>query len=143
MHTIRLSSTTKPKRHVVITTHRGLYRYNRLCFGLSSAPANFQGKIEQILSSVKGVHPYLDDIALTGANLDDRLRVLRHVCQTFRQEGVKIKREKCVFVQPSIKYLGHILIGDGLRPDSEKVEAVVKAPPPANRDQLDSFLGLV
>ena len=128
---------------MVITTHRGLYRYNRLCFGLSSAPAIFQGIIEQILRPVKGVQPYLDDIALKGANLDDHLRILRLVFQTLRQAGVKLKREKCVFVQSSIKYLGHILSGDGLRPDPEKVEAVVKAPPPANREQLESFLGLV
>ena len=54
-----------------------------------------------------------------------------------------LKREKCLFVQPSIKYLGHILSGDGLRPDFEKVEAIVKAPLPANREQLERFLGLV
>ena len=48
-----------------------------------------------------------------------------------------------VFVQTSIKYIGHILSGDGLRPDPEKVEAVVRAPPQANREQLESFLGLV
>ena len=48
-----------------------------------------------------------------------------------------------MFVQPSIKYVGHILSGDGLRPDREKVEALVKAPPPANREQLKSFLGFV
>ena len=83
-------------RHVVITTHRGLYRYNRLCFGLSSAPAIFQGIIEQILRPVKGVQPHLDDIALKGANLDDHFRVLRHVYQTLSQVGVKLKREKCV-----------------------------------------------
>ena len=105
----------------MITTHRGLYRYNRHCFGLSSAPAIFQGIIKQILRPVKGVQPYLDDIALKGANLDDHLRILRHVFQTLRQAGVKLKREKCVFVQPSIKYLGHILSGYGLLPDPEKI----------------------
>ena len=118
------------KSHVVITTHRGLYRYNRLYFGLSSAPAIFQGIIEQILRPVKGVQLYLDEIALKGANLDDYLRILRLVFQTLRQVGVQLKRVKCDFVQPSIKYLEHILSGDGLRPDPEKVEAVVKAPPP-------------
>ena len=54
-----------------------------------------------------------------------------------------LTREKCVFVHPSIKYLGHILSGDGLRPDPEKDEAVVKASPPANREQLESFFGMV
>ena len=66
----------------------------------------------------------MDDIAFKGSNLDDHLRVLGHVCQTLRQAGVKLKRDKCVFAQPSIKYLGRIHSGDGLRPDPDKVEAV-------------------
>lgn len=43
------------KRHVVITTHKGLFCYNRLCFGIASALAIFQGLIEQILQPVKEV----------------------------------------------------------------------------------------
>ena len=84
------------RRHVVITTHLCLYRYDLLCFELSSARAIFQGIIEQIQRPVKGVQPYLYDIALKGTNLDDQLRVLIHVFQTLRQAGVKLKREKCV-----------------------------------------------
>ena len=95
---LQIELDEESKRQVVITIHRALYRYNRLCFGLSSAPAIFQGIIEQILRPVKGVQPYLDDIALKGSNLDDHLRVLRHVYQILRQAGVKLKREKCVFV---------------------------------------------
>ena len=131
------------KRHVVITTHKGLYRYNRLCFGISSAPAIFQGIIEQILCPVKGVQPYLDDIALKGTDHSDHLRVLRQVFQTLRKAGVKLKREKCEFMKTSTKYLGHILSAEGLTPDPDKVEAVIKAPPPEKREQLESFLGLV
>ena len=66
------------KRHVFITTHKGLYRYNRICFGIASAPAIFQGIIEQILQPVKRVQPYLDDIALEGKNDLDHIQVLRH-----------------------------------------------------------------
>ena len=51
-------------RHVVITTLKGLYLYNRLCFGIALAPAIFNEIIEQILQPVKEVQPYLDDIAL-------------------------------------------------------------------------------
>ena len=39
------------KRNVVITTHKGLYRYNRLCFKIASAPAIFQGIIEHFGAS--------------------------------------------------------------------------------------------
>ena len=62
---------------------------------------------------------------------------------TLRQAGVKLKREKCVFMQKSIKYLGHVLDASGLRPDPDKVEAILKAPQPQNREQLESFLGMV
>ena len=113
------------KRHVVITTHKGLYRYNRLCFGIASAPAICQGIIEQILQSVKGVQLYLDDIALKGINDEDHLKVLRHTFSTLRQAGVKLKREKCVFMHKSIKHLGHVLDASGLRPDPDKVEALL------------------
>ena len=61
------------KRHVVITTHKCFFRYNRLCFGITSALAIFQVIIEQIFQPVKGVQPYLDDIALKGLNDRDHL----------------------------------------------------------------------
>ena len=114
-----------------------------ITIGLSSAPAIYQGIIKQILRFVKGVQQCLDDIALKGANLDDHLCKIKLVFQTLRQAEVKLKREKCVFVQLSIKYLGHILSGDGLPPNPKTIEAVVKAPPPANQERLESFLGLV
>ena len=83
-------------------------------------------------TSSKKVQPYLNDIAIKSANLNDHLRVLRHVFQTLGQSVVKLKREKCDFVKPLIKYLGQIYSCDGLRPDPENVEDIVKAPPPAN-----------
>ena len=90
-------------------------------FYIIIASAIFQKIIEQILRKVKGVQPYLNDLVLNSINLDDHLRVLRQVFLTLRQPGVKLKRDKCVFVQPSIKYLVHILSGDGLWPDCSKV----------------------
>ena len=81
------------KRHVVITTHKGLYGYNRLFFGIASAPAIFQRIIEQILQPVKGVIPYLDDIALKGRNDQDQIKIFRHTFSTLRQARVKLKRE--------------------------------------------------
>ena len=131
------------KRHVAITTHKGLYRYNRLCLGIASAPAIVQTIIKQILQLIKGVQPYLDDIALKGMNDRDHLQILQRTVSTLRQAGVKLKREKCVFMQKSIKCLGHVLDALGLCPNPDKVEAILKAPQPQNREQLESFAGMV
>ena len=66
------------KRHAVITTHKGLYRYNRLCFRIAAAPAIVQGIIKQILQHVKKVQPFLDDIALKEKN--DQETIFRFCC---------------------------------------------------------------
>ena len=95
------------------------------------------------MQPVIGVKPYLDDIALKGINDQDHIKILRHTFSTLRQAGVKLKREKCVFMHKSIKYLGHVLDASGLRPDHDKVEAILKAAQPQNREQLESFLGMV
>ena len=43
------------RKYVVINTHRGLFRYNRLPFGVSSAPGIFQRTMENLLQGIPGV----------------------------------------------------------------------------------------
>ena len=64
------------QRYLVINTHRGLFKYKRLPFGISPAPALFQRIMGKILHSLKGTVFYLDDILVTGANDDEYLRNL-------------------------------------------------------------------
>ena len=40
--------------YVTINTHKGLFRYNRLPFGISSAPAIFQWAMETLLKDIPG-----------------------------------------------------------------------------------------
>ena len=56
------------QNYLVINTHKGLFKYKRLPFGISSAPAIFQRIMEKVLGGVKGVVVYLDDIIVTGAD---------------------------------------------------------------------------
>ncbi len=54
------------RKYVVINTSKGLFRYTRLPFGISSAPGIFQRVIESVLRGIPGVAVYLDDILITG-----------------------------------------------------------------------------
>lgn len=57
--------------------------------------------------------------------------------------GLKLKVEKCIFLAPSVEYLGHVISLAGLAPAPHKVEAVLKAPKPQNKKELQSYLGLI
>ena len=58
----RLKLAESAKDLTIINTHRGLFRYNRLCFGISSAPGIFQRSMEQLMQGLPGTLCYLDDI---------------------------------------------------------------------------------
>ena len=53
------------KKFVTVNTQKGFYQYNRLPFGISSAPAIFQRIVESVLRGIPNVFIYLDDILLT------------------------------------------------------------------------------
>ena len=60
-----------------------------------------------------------------------------------QQYGLRLKREKCMFLQTSVEYLGYLIDAEGLHATPQKIEAIVSAPMPQNVQELRSFLGLV
>ena len=114
------------KEWVVINTHKGLYRFNRLAFGLASAPAIFQKVMDQVISGLDGVCVYLDDLIVTGRDRQSHLENLNAVCQRISQFGFTVKQEKCSFLQSEIQYLGYVITKDGVLPSREKCKAILQ-----------------
>ena len=140
---LQLPVDKESKQYLTINTHQGLYEYNRLPFGVASAPAIFQKLMDTVLQGVSEVICYIDDILVSSADEDSHLRALEEVCNRLEKHGFRLKLEKCEFLLKSIEYLGHVVSKDGIQPIPSKVEAIVKAPTPANVQQLRSFLGLI
>lgn len=67
------------KQLLVINTHKGWYMYNRLVFGIASAPAMWQRAIEQVLQCIPHTQCILDDIIITGISDEDHKRNLSQV----------------------------------------------------------------
>ena len=124
------------KKLVVINTQKGLFRYNRLPFGASAAPAIFQRAIEGVLQGIPSVCVYLDDILVTGQSEADHLRNLDTVLTRLEEAGIRLKPKKCLFMLPSVEYLGHNISAEGLRPTTNKVRAIVDAPIPQDVTQV-------
>ena len=131
------------KKFTTINTSRGLFQYNRLPFGIASAPSIFQRAMETLLRDIPGVSVYLDDILVSGRNIQDHLINLQNVLDRLQSAGLTLKREKCAFALESVEYLGHIIDRNGLRPSPNKLKAINEVPEPSNISELKSFVGLL
>lgn len=120
----------------------GRYCMNRLPFGISSAPEIFQRRMSKILHDIEGVICHMDDIlvyAPTQSTHDERVRA---VLQRLQEAGLTLN-EKCEFSRTSVRFLGHIIDGQGIHADPAKLEGIVKFPPPTNVTELQRFLGMI
>ena len=131
------------QKYCTINTHKGLYQFKRLPFGIASAPALFQRVMDTILQGVPGAMCYIDDILVTGATHEEHLRNLEEVLRRLQEHGIRMKRNKCSFLRDSVEYLGHRVNAEGIQATQEKIAAIERAPRPQNVQQLRSFLGLL
>ena len=118
------------KKYAVINTHKCLYQYTRLPYGVSSAPGIFQRTMETLM-------------LITGPTPEAHLRALDEVLRRLAKAGLRANKGKCRFLAPAVDYLGHRIDNQGLHPIVEKVEAIRDAPAPTNVSELRSYLGLL
>ena len=126
-----------------INTHKGLFRYKRLCFGISACPAIFQKVMDGLFAHIKNCVVYFDNLYITGKDDKEHLETLKRVLGICKQKGLRLKNSKCEFMKPEVEFVGHLINKDGLRPQPEKVKAINNAPVPTNVSELKSFLGLL
>lgn len=131
------------KELLTINTHKGLFWYNRLPFGVKTAPSIFQQTMDAMLTGIMGATAFIDDIIISGTSQDELLQRLITVLDRIQQYGFHIRAEKCQFYWTSIKYLGFIFDKTGRRPDPENISAIKNMPAPTDIKTLRSFLGLV
>ena len=133
----------KSKKFTTINTHKGLYQYNRLPFGVSSAPRIFQCTMENLLQGIPHVVVQVDDILVSGKGDPDHLANLEAVLSRLSTAGLKLRLAKCLFMQPEVTYCGYVISGDGIQPVAAIVDAIKNAPEPKDVSQLRTSLGML
>ncbi|XP_045451587.1 uncharacterized protein K02A2.6-like [Melitaea cinxia] len=132
-----------PDNLTVINTHKGLFKYKRLVYGLSSSPGIFQRIMTNLLNDIPGVEVFIDDIIIGSPDTREHLITLKRVLERLRNNGMKLKKSKCLFMTSEVKYLGFIISAEGIKVDPERVEGIVNIPRPVNITDLRAFLGTI
>jgi Reverse transcriptase (RNA-dependent DNA polymerase) len=91
----QLKIAADSQKYFTINTPFGLFRYNRLTYGIASAPAIFQRVMEEILKGIPKVCVYLDDILATGSSLEEARETLGEVFKRLREYNVQNNANYC------------------------------------------------
>ena len=86
---------------------------------------------------------YLGDILIYSPDMSTHLKHLQMIFQRLKETQLKLKIDKCNFLNKHIQYLGHMISGAGIVPVPEKLESVEQMPPPTTPREVKQFLGLV
>ena len=141
-HQIPLDKNDQHK--TAFTTGRGLYEYCRVPFGLNTSGAAMQNTMEKVLNGLNGVIciVYIDDVIITGKNIENHDKNLNTVLQRLAEHGFKINIQKCKFRQTSIECLGHIISEAGIQPHPDRVQSLQNKRVPRCVKDVKSFCGL-
>ena len=140
-HQVELDAESR--RITTFVTHRGLYQYKRLMFGITSAPEKYQKIVKDTLIGCKGVANISDDIIIHGCGIQEHDENLLAVLRRLKECGLTLNEKKCQFRLPKLTFFGHDLSSKGISPNEEKVAAIQNTKSPQSAAEVRSFLGLV
>lgn len=113
-------------------------------FGLCNAPSTFQAVMNAIFRPYlrKFILVFIDDILVCSSTWEQHLSHVQQTLQVLQQQHFFVKLSKCAFGQHELEYLGHIILAQGVKVDSKKVDAMIAWPRPSNITELHGFFGL-
>lgn len=139
----QLEVSEKTKKYLAFSTPWGRYTFLRVPFGIATAPEVFQQVISQVLQGLTNVSNSMDNILIYAKTKEELQQHTNKVVQKLRDVGAKLNYDKCVFNQPSVKFLGHVLTAEGLKVDEDKIESIERIGDPKNKTELQRLLGML
>ena len=122
-----------------------IYQFTTVPYGFKNSLAAFIRALEKVLGNSgldNNLVMYVDDLLIHSSNFTEHLHHLDLVLEKLTNAGFTVNAAKCQFCKPEIKFLGHIISGEGVRADGERIEAILRYPTPKNQRQLRKFLGV-
>ncbi len=125
-------------------TRSQFWRWKVLPMGIMNSPSAFQRAMDQVLGELKWkiVMCYVDDLIIYSNTLEEHLEHIEAVLKKLQEANIYVKLAKCQFGVEEIKFLGHIVGKEGMKPDPEKTKAVKNMDIPKDEKAVSRFLGM-
>ncbi|KAK8771766.1 hypothetical protein V5799_024987 [Amblyomma americanum] len=132
------------KEKTALVTPDGTWKFERLIFGLSKGPTEFQRLMSTALVNFRNTKAicYLDDILVPAKNFEDMLERLTKVFRALRDAGLTLRLSEYRFADHRADYLGFVIGEGGVRPGTDLVRAIDESSVPKDLYEVKRFLGL-
>ena len=132
------------KHKTAFITPSGLYQFNVVPFGLKTSQAVFQRMMDRALGDLRyrNAVVYVDNIIVYADSFERFEEVLEELFVRFRRANLTFKPSKCKFGLSELNVLGYHISGNGISPDSSKIEAIRDVLSPTSTKEVKRVLGL-
>lgn len=134
------------RERLAFTTEENLFQWKVLPFGFRNSPQIFQRTLANVIRKNNLNHcaiNYMDDIIVYSKNLEEHFQHIQLLVTAISNSGFKLKLEKCKFAQTEVKYLGHIVGRNFVKPLGDGLRAIKEFPKPRTKKNVRQFLGKV
>jgi hypothetical protein len=140
----QVKMTNHAKEVTAFRSPFGLFQFTRMPFGVTNAPAVFQRLMDKVLRGLtwKCCMVYLDDVVIYSESWEEHLHHLDLVLQRIGDANITLNAKKCDIAQSSLKFLGHVVSEEGIKPDGDRATAIQGIETPTDVTGVRSFLGM-
>jgi hypothetical protein len=118
------------------------YQWRVTPMGLQGLPASFARLMDFVMTGVKGIITYIDDILVHLRDHEQHLKSLEEVLWRLQKYGLKLNVDKTIIGARTVQYLGYTLSGQGVTLSMDKLAAIKDFPMPTSPKAMREFLGL-
>lgn len=111
--------------------------------GLQGSPASFARLMDYVMTGLKNVLTYIDDVLCHDRSHETHLRTLEQVFLRLRRYGLKLNADKSIFGAAEVQYLGYTINAEGVTLSKDKFAAIRDFPMPTTIRNVREFVGLV
>ena len=140
---LQIHPTHKASLLMTFNSHRGHLCFLRMPFGAKMSQDVFQLRMDAILKQCPGVIGIHDDMVIFGVDHEDHDANLINLLNVCQKEGLVLNSKKLELRRERVTFFGAEYSALGMHPDPKKVQGITKMTAPMDKQQLQSFLGMV
>jgi hypothetical protein len=137
---VPLDKRDRPK--TAFSTRDSRYQFTVLPQGVTNGPPTFQRIVNRILGTSRWKYSlaYLDDVVIYSRSFSEHLKHLDDILTRLNEANFRLNIDKCKIARQTIRFLGHQIEYGNLKPDPDKVKALLATNEPTTAKEAYRFV---